>query len=823
MTLMRARSLLYPVALVLVALLATLGLPAAHAIAQGDDGPDSQRTDELRGRAQALFRHIESRTRIDDIWNSVLALEAIQDEADDVVAEQRGQGLTSESLGVRLAAAKLALGAEDADGAFAACESILRSSDDRAALAAAAAIAGEAVFDVEDYEVAIEALFEVFSAREDAISGVVRVAFARQRLQLAETDDDEAASLALMRAVLVDVTDSGARAEAAIALAEYGAITIKSDQDTAPDDPNVLTANVLRALARGVGNRSRLAQALLDSAELELDLELAASGGDSQDSPPFYRALATVVHDNAAVLVKQRRNRNTGELEDVAPDEQLSAESLIDSAGRGMVSGLDDFSYIMTGQDVADMQEEMNGAYGGIGAYVLMYPGDDYLTITQPIYSGPAYRAGLRSGDKIAGGNGKDFKGWTQEEVIGELKGPAGTPVTVTIIRAGWDEPRTFSLTREMILVNTAKHAMLPGDIGYVRLTRFGNKSDDDMRAALEALKANGMKSLVLDLRGNGGGALGSVVAIANMFLPPDKLISYTQGIAGVWKDRTSYITGEDGVYKEFLEGSQTERLLMPGRRGSGNLIPGIPIVCLIDGNSASGSEMLSGCLQDHDRATILGEGSFGKGVGQYFFELRSTFVAGEPEEGDPDPAYGGYRRYVRVTTFAYFLPEGRSINAVGVQPNIEMGQTATFRGEHYTADVVGWESWQRAELNRLFADDPVEKYLDEHFEGNQDALNALADFDAFSTDGYPGFDAWFESLETTLSRDDCRRLLRAGIVRLRDDGLRRRVADVRGKEFSHNLQDDTVLQRAVATLATGMNLDLSEHPQYAHFADRWR
>ena len=440
----------------------------------------------------------------------------------------------------------------------------------------------------------------------------------------------------------------------------------------------------------------------------------------------------------------------------------LNNENLVDNACRAMAGATDRYAAFMTRKEIDEMNQDQEGNYVGIGAHVAV--GDDGLIyITQPIYEGPAYAAGVRTGDKLLGILGPDGKRidlttLSLEEGVSHVRGPEGSTATIFVKRRGNEGELKFEIPRKMVHVDTALEEMLPGQVGYVRLTRFGGNSTNDMKESLANLRRQGMKSLILDMRDNPGGQLSAVVEIADMFLPKDALISSTGGRFDQWRKKQVF-RSRGGDYNE------------------------IPMVCLIDENSASGAEMLSGALKDNNRAQILGRASFGKGIGQSFFTVENS----------------GGSRVLKCTVFRYFLPSGISIDRYegegGVTPQIEIKPSLL-------------KPWEVYAIDKLRDSGKLEEYLDRQYAGAKKAeLMKLASFDALDSAMWPEFDRLYSELSTQLAKDDVRRELRYA--------LRARVQDDRGAEFTQNYQEDPGILRSVKELFAKTGQDTAGIPEY--------
>jgi len=299
---------------------------------------------------------------------------------------------------------------------------------------------------------------------------------------------------------------------------------------------------------------------------------------------------------------------------------------LIQGAIRGMISSLDPHSSFMTERQFKEMNMDIKGEFQGVGIQIGVK--NQQLTVIAPIEDTPGFRAGLAAGDKILKINDEWTKDMTIEQAVDKMRGPRGTAVRLLIIRDGWDKPKEFKIIRDVIKVMSVKSKMLDSEIGYVKIIQFQGQTADELEKALKNLEAKGVKKLVLDLRNDPGGLLDASVDVCGRFLPKDKLVVYLQGRQVT--DRKDFLTTSAAALREF------------------------PMVVLVNTGSASASEIVAGALQDSKRAVILGTQTFGKGSVQTVFPL---------EDG------GG----LRLTTAKYYTPSGRSIQNVGITPDIEV------------------------------------------------------------------------------------------------------------------------------------------------------
>lgn len=308
--------------------------------------------------------------------------------------------------------------------------------------------------------------------------------------------------------------------------------------------------------------------------------------------------------------------------------EEVDAGKLMVGAINGMLATLDPHSSFMPPDVYQEMQIDTRGEFGGIGIEITIR--DDILTIVSPIEDTPAFRAGLAAGDQIIKIGEKSTKGLSLVEAVTLMRGYKGTKLTITIMREGFDKPKEYSLVREIIKIKSVKANILENGIGYVRIAQFQEKTADDLHASLAQLKKdNGsdLNGLILDLRNDPGGLLDQAVEVSDTFLSTG-LIVYTEGREE--RSRMKFFATTEGTESDY------------------------PMVVLINGGSASAAEIVAGALQDHHRAVIMGTPSFGKGSVQ-------TIISLEENMG------------LRLTTALYFTPAGRSIQAKGIVPDIEV------------------------------------------------------------------------------------------------------------------------------------------------------
>lgn len=308
--------------------------------------------------------------------------------------------------------------------------------------------------------------------------------------------------------------------------------------------------------------------------------------------------------------------------------EDVDDKTLLENAIRGMLSGLDPHSTYLNPDEYKELKIGTTGKFGGLGIQVGME--DGFVKVISPIDDTPAFRAGIQAGDLIIRLNEKSVKGMTLNDAVKIMRGDPGTDITLTVVREGADKPLPFVVTRDIISVKSVKSRILEPDYGYIRISNFQSETARDLINELSKLKKenkNELKGLVLDLRNNPGGVLSAAADVSDAFINNGKLV-YTKG---------------------RIENSDFEFNAKPG-----DIMNGAPLVVLINGGSASASEIVAGALQDHNRAVVMGSKSFGKGSVQTIQELRS----------------GGA---VKITTARYFTPKGRSIQGEGITPDITL------------------------------------------------------------------------------------------------------------------------------------------------------
>ncbi|MBA4784015.1 MAG: S41 family peptidase [Rhizobiales bacterium] len=311
--------------------------------------------------------------------------------------------------------------------------------------------------------------------------------------------------------------------------------------------------------------------------------------------------------------------------------EEPADDKLVESAINGMLSALDPHSSYLTPKAYQDMQVQTRGEFGGLGIEVTLDEKTGFVKVVTPIADTPADQAGVLAGDLISHLDGKAIRGLTLNEAVEQMRGKVKTPLELTIVRENVKEPVKISVIRDVIKIRSVR-GRVEGDVGYIRITQFNEQTFDGVKSEIEQQTAKigaNLKGFVLDLRNNPGGLLDQSIAVSDVFLDKGEIVS-TRG----------------------RNAEETQRY--PAR--SGDLTKGKPVVVIINGGSASASEIVSGALQDHRRATIIGSRSFGKGSVQTIVPLGSNGA-------------------LRLTTARYYTPSGQSIQAKGIIPDIEVEQ----------------------------------------------------------------------------------------------------------------------------------------------------
>jgi carboxyl-terminal processing protease len=313
--------------------------------------------------------------------------------------------------------------------------------------------------------------------------------------------------------------------------------------------------------------------------------------------------------------------------------EKPDDSKLVEAAINGMLNGLDPHSSYMDTKSFRDMQVQTRGEFGGLGIEVTME--DGLVKVVTPIDDTPAAKAGVRAGDIITHLDDEAVQGLTLNQAVEKMRGPVNTKIRLKIMRKGLDKPLEIAITRDTIRVRSVRSRVEGDDVGYIRITQFNEQTTDGLKKSIADISSqlgnDKVKGFVIDLRNNPGGLLDQAISVSDAFLERGEIVS-TRG----------------------RDPEETQRF----NSRPGDLTKGKPVIILINGGSASASEIVAGALQDHRRATLVGTRSFGKGSVQTIIPLGSGNGA------------------LRLTTARYFTPSGRSIQAKGISPDIEVLQT---------------------------------------------------------------------------------------------------------------------------------------------------
>jgi carboxyl-terminal processing protease len=326
--------------------------------------------------------------------------------------------------------------------------------------------------------------------------------------------------------------------------------------------------------------------------------------------------------------------------------EPVDDRKLITEAINGMVSGLDPHSAYLDEKAYKELRESTQGRFGGLGIEVGSE--DGYVKVISPIEDTPAFRAGVKAGDLIVKIDGVDVKGMSVNDAVGKLRGAPQTKVTIGVTRKGEKEEISFTLTREVIRVQSVRAKVVEPGYAYVRITQFQDPTVEDLGKKLDEMSKEGpLKGLVLDLRNNPGGVLPGAIGVSAAFLPRDALIVSTKG--QLQEAQAKYFAVKD----EYQRSGEDVLRRVPA------VYKNLPMVVIVNGGSASASEIVAGALQDYKRATVIGSQTFGKGSVQTILPLPPERKTG-----------------VKLTISRYYTPNGRSIQAKGIEPDLQVDDT---------------------------------------------------------------------------------------------------------------------------------------------------
>lgn len=372
--------------------------------------------------------------------------------------------------------------------------------------------------------------------------------------------------------------------------------------------------------------------------------------------------------------------------------EEVDPEKLVYGAIRGMMKELDPHSAFMTADMFKEMQVDTKGEFGGLGITIGIK--DEVLTVIAPIEDTPAWKIGIKAGDQILKVDDEPTKTMTIQDAVKKMRGTPGTSVTINIMREDFEEPKDFTIVRDIIKLKSVKYRMLSDGIAFVRVTQFQERTSQDLQEAIEILsRENKISGLLLDLRNNPGGLLDQAVKVSSLFLPANVNVVSTKG--------------------------RKAKQNMEFKSIGGDRIPGVPMIVLVNHGSASASEIVAGALQDWGRAIILGTKTFGKGSVQ-------TVIPLEDNSG------------LRLTTAKYYTPKDRSIQNTGIDPDLVVPQaTITPRetSDRFHAkeeDLEGHLDNDQIKESDVSADEVVDDKLDMDDYQLQRAVDILKSWTVF-------------------------------------------------------------------------------------------
>ncbi|MDZ7803431.1 S41 family peptidase [Thiohalophilus sp.] len=367
--------------------------------------------------------------------------------------------------------------------------------------------------------------------------------------------------------------------------------------------------------------------------------------------------------------------------------EDVDDKTLLENAIRGMLTGLDPHSSYLDEKATTELRIGTSGEFGGLGIVVGME--DGFVKVVSPIDNTPAAKAGIQSGDMIIRLDDKSVKGMSLDDAVKLMRGEPGSKITLTVVREGESKPLTFELTRDKIRVESVKARLLGDGYGYVRISNFQMRTGADLRKEVTRLKKenNGnLKGLVLDLRNNPGGLLDAAISVSDAFITEGDIVS---------------IKGRTADNKKTARASPED------------ILKGAPIVVLINGGSASASEIVAGALQDHRRGIIMGSKSFGKGSVQSVIDLQNNTA-------------------IKLTTALYYTPSMRSIQAEGIQPDIKLSDVTVAARED------GFKPLREADLGGHLMNGNGEDTETDSADQKSDKEDDLS----LASDDYPVFEA---------------------------------------------------------------------------------
>ena len=701
------------------------GATAPGTVSSAAESPALKAQDEelpVGALTDHLFKQIQTQNA-NECWQSVSRLVRLGRSNGALVTDRLEKELQSTDFKVRLASARALCQLGMTDRAVGVLNALVASGETPEARRLAANAIGLTTTLYGDQSTR-DALAAALTAEKDELT---RISIARSLWRIDSSSEGKDALLD----ILERSEDKSAKDEAALVLAENGFMKIAG-----------VRLRLLNLYTEPTPSGERAFNILRHAEEDTARSTDAKTGQGEQLMRELLRTIRTAYPD----------------------DTRIDVDKLFEDAAKGMVAGLDPFSQYMDREEVKATQEMLQQDYGGIGAYVVLR--NSSFVVVSPIYGSPADKAGLRAMDIIQEVDGVKANELMDKggmnTVIARLKGAPGTPVRVKYWRRGFLKPIEITIIRETIRVDSVTSTMLPGQIGYIKLTRFGEHSADEVQAALDRLfKEEKARGLVFDLRDNPGGLLRAGVDIADKFLTADKLIVYSEG------------NKEFAPRKPYMSTGTTED-------------ESFPMVVLVGGGSASASEIVAGALQDHKRALLIGERTFGKGSVQQIMPVKAT----------------DRQTQLRLTIAKYYLPSGRCIHEKGIDPDVDVKQP----------DVAGWAIENILELRKQSV---FEDYIRSNWNDHKEEMTKLAFNDDKDPSRWPGFDDFYKTLRTKLEPNDIRNEIRMA--------ARRRVQDEQKHEIVTDFEEDDVLERGTFEVVKQLKLDPALIADYKGLPDKFK
>ncbi len=720
----------------LVSALLCGSLRTAEPVFETSEAAPQERQPSASALTHSILENVKS-TPVEEVWSHVSRLIRLGREFGSTVTVPLAKVLNDDDEKMKLVAARTLCQLDALESSAPVLRELLLTAKDAAIRRLAANTIGliPRLYDDTQTPPALQ------SALEQEKDAPTRISIARTLWRIGLRTDGKQALVELMR----QAEASAVRNEAALVLADFGMLVPMNTWEGDADD------EVKQEVYTHI---------------LNLSLEPTAQGERAFN---LYRHLERRPLENDEKVAHGMRllREILFQIQTAYPDQQkIDMDRLSERAGKGMVEALDPFSQYMDRQEVCETRDMLRQDYGGIGAYVALQ--DRTFQLISPIYSSPAYDAGLRAMDTILQVNGEDTERMIDQggmaRMIARLKGSPGTDVSITFTRRGFLKPVEVIITRAIIGVDSVLYEVLPGNIGYTRIRRFGERTPEELERAINQMRQkHDVRGLVLDLRDNPGGLLRGGVEVADRFLAANKLITYSMGRPTSAPRRDYFSTG-DASDESF------------------------PLVVLINQGSASASEIVAGALKDHKRANLIGERTYGKGSVQQIIPVQATHNETQ----------------LRLTIAKYYLPSGSCIHGTGIAPDIESSPKPQ-------------DDWVLRQLQKIRRGYVIEDYVRKFWSEQQALLIKIAeDGDHDRTDVYPGFQQLRALLEAYKLDED---VIRAEVRRV----IRRLAQDHRGREYGCDLQSDETLQRGVFDLLVKLQIDPSGVVQYEGYPKKFQ